>query len=129
MSVIVQHQLSNGSWVDCADRAEDFLTHAVTEAARLVAFRAKHNIATRHGEPDFSAIIDAKTALAVLQTVSELKTGTDWYSAIRVKPAPRPAPAIDPRPVLRCKSCGQTGHRGAYPFSTLPDSGRCDDCV
>ena len=35
------------------------------------------------------------------------------------------------RPVsqaLTCRSCGQTGTRGAYPFSTLPGSGRCDDC-
>lgn len=30
---------------------------------------------------------------------------------------------------LRCKKCGQTGNRGDYPFSTLPSSGRCDDCV
>jgi hypothetical protein len=30
---------------------------------------------------------------------------------------------------LHCRSCGQTGTRGAYPFSTLPGSGRCDDCV
>jgi hypothetical protein len=30
---------------------------------------------------------------------------------------------------LRCRSCGQTGTRGSYPFSTLPGSGRCDDCV
>ena len=31
--------------------------------------------------------------------------------------------------VLRCRSCGQTGRRGGYPFSTLPGSGRCDDCI
>ena len=29
---------------------------------------------------------------------------------------------------LTCRSCGETGTRGAYPFSTLPGSGRCDDC-
>ena len=29
---------------------------------------------------------------------------------------------------LRCR-CGNTGRAGAYPFSTLPDSGRCDDCL
>jgi hypothetical protein len=27
-----------------------------------------------------------------------------------------------------CRSCGQTGSRGSYPFSTNPGSGRCDDC-
>lgn len=29
---------------------------------------------------------------------------------------------------LRCR-CGNTGTAGSYPFSTLPGSGRCDDCV
>ncbi len=33
------------------------------------------------------------------------------------------------RPVLMCKRCSNSGHRGSYPFSTLPDSGLCDDCV
>lgn len=31
--------------------------------------------------------------------------------------------------ILRCKTCGEAGRAGAYPFSTLPESGRCDDCV
>lgn len=30
---------------------------------------------------------------------------------------------------LRCRSCGQSGYTGGYPFSTLASSGRCDDCV
>lgn len=46
-------------------------------------------------------------------------------AAIRRRPAPRPKST---RPIMRCKSCGQTGHRGAYPFSTNPGSGLCDDC-
>ena len=29
---------------------------------------------------------------------------------------------------LVCRSCGQSGTRGDYPFSTMPGSGRCDDC-
>lgn len=29
---------------------------------------------------------------------------------------------------LRCR-CGNIGAAGSYPFSTLPGSGRCDDCV
>lgn len=28
---------------------------------------------------------------------------------------------------LRCR-CGNTGRAGAYPFSTAPHTGRCDDC-
>lgn len=36
--------------------------------------------------------------------------------------------ASNPAMVLRCR-CGNTGRAGDYPFSTLPGSGRCDDCV
>lgn len=32
-------------------------------------------------------------------------------------------------PVLVCKRCGALGHCGESPFTTLPDSGLCDDCV
>ena len=59
----IQRQLSNGSWVDCADRAQEFLGMAVTEAARLTAFRAQHNIAPFPGDPDFSTIVDIASAL------------------------------------------------------------------
>lgn len=44
-----------------------------------------------------------------------------------VEPAARTAQEESPR--LRCSRCGTFGHRGDYPFSTLPDSGLCDDCV
>lgn len=30
--------------------------------------------------------------------------------------------------VLLCR-CGNTGRAGAYPFSTAPHTGRCDDCL
>ncbi len=36
---------------------------------------------------------------------------------------------VKKRPVLRCRKCHQMGHAGEYPFSTMPGSGRCDDCV
>jgi len=39
-----------------------------------------------------------------------------------------PAAPVSQSARLSCRSCGQTGTRGAYPFSTLPGSGRCDDC-
>lgn len=53
----------------------------------------------------------------------------NWKARARDEAAPRLTPVVDSRPVLRCKSCGQIGHAGEYPFSTLPGSGRCDDCV
>jgi len=33
------------------------------------------------------------------------------------------------RPKRRCRRCRQEGYAGEYPFSTLPGSGLCDDCV
>jgi hypothetical protein len=46
--------------------------------------------------------------------------------AERLQPTPRPP--IN-RKFMRCKSCGQTGYTGGYPFSTNPSSGNCDDCM
>jgi len=103
----LQYQLGNGNWTDCGDRAEEFLSRAMS-----------HNK------------FDRETIVARLTAGMEVRHAGDyWYALIRVKPAPRPVPASNPRPVLRCRKCGQTGHRGSYPFSTLPGSGRCDDCV
>lgn len=31
-------------------------------------------------------------------------------------------------PWMRCRACGARGNTGAYPFSTNPASGKCDDC-
>lgn len=33
------------------------------------------------------------------------------------------------RTPIRCRSCGQTGYAGEYPFSTLGGADTCDDCV
>lgn len=114
----LQYQLSNGNWTDCGDRTQEFL-------ARCVEFG---------GMADVAAVL---TALAAGKEVRNDKF--DWYSVCRdgdVYEARRAAAiakqqaaqAADQRPVLRCKSCGQTGRAGAYPFSTLPGAGRCDDC-
>jgi hypothetical protein len=46
-------------------------------------------------------------------------------AAIRARPAPRSRPA---RKRLTCRSCGQSGYSGSYPFSTCASSGYCDDC-
>lgn len=46
--------------------------------------------------------------------------------AERLQPTPAPPKG---RRYLVCSVCGQDGYEGAYPFSTLPGSGRCDDCV
>lgn len=117
----LQYQLSNGSWVDCKksetnDRTAEFLQ-------RCAEYKN----------------IGVDEVLAMLATGKSVSNGSDWYSECRdgevveAKSAAlaaqrSAAEAADTRPVLRCKSCGQTGHRGGYPFSTNPSSGRCDDC-
>ena len=45
-----------------------------------------------------------------------------------VEQAELPTPASK-RQRLTCKSCSQSGYTGSYPFSTLPSSSLCDDCV
>lgn len=111
----LQYQLSNGEWVDCGDRSAEFL-------ARCVKFGGYSNEA------------DLIAALAAGKTVRN--DCNDWYSNCRdgevaeaVLASRAASQAVDKRPVLRCKSCGATGHSGAYPFSTLPGFGLCDDCV
>lgn len=119
----IQYQLGNGNWTACGDRTGEFV-------ARAVAFAAEHNarwnaIGYRRG---YLEIVDEISAQAALAAGHEIPFGRDWYSQLRQTPAQRPTPTADPRPVLRCR-CGNAGYAGAYPFSTLPGSGRCDDCV
>jgi len=38
-------------------------------------------------------------------------------------------PAPRGRELIHCRSCGQTGYAGEYPFSTLGGADLCDDCV
>ena len=123
----LQYQLSNGNWADCGitdgnrthqktDRTDEFL-------ARCIGRRTRTK--TGWSEP----IANIAEAVALLESGREISIGSDWYANVRIKPAPIAPRAPDTRPVLRCTVCGETGHRGAYPFSTLPGSGRCDDCV
>lgn len=111
----LQYQLSNGSWVNCGDRTAEFLSLCV----------------------QFGGFADEPAVRAALAAGTEIRNGAnDWYrvcrdgdvadAALAAADARRAATAK--RPVLYCRSCGQTGSAGAYPFSTLPGSGRCDDC-
>lgn len=114
----LQYQLSNGSWIDCGVRAPEFLARCVR----------------------FSGLADESVVLATLAAGKIVRNDReDWYSNCRdgdvaaaasaaAKARRAAAEAADTRPVLRCR-CGNTGRAGAYPFSTLPGSGRCDDCV
>ena len=106
----LQYQLSNGAWFDCGDRTPEFLAMCVK----------------------FGGYADESEVLAALAAGKEVRNDTgDWYDFCRDADAlvSRTNPPADNRPVIRCKSCGATGHSGAYPFSTLPGSSICDDCV
>jgi hypothetical protein len=127
MTTELQYQLSNGNWTNCgADREQYFLDLAIRKSVEMTTRIGAERLSRfdRH----LASVVDTATALAVLRTGLELPTGDGWPNTLRIKPAPRPVPTPDPRPMLRCR-CGNTGYAGAYPFSTLPGSGRCDDCV
>ena len=69
------------------------------------------------------------TQFDVSEMLRPTEVGMNAAYLARVRYDLRPTESdLPPRPVLRCK-CGMTGHAGAYPFSTLPESGRCDDCL
>lgn len=53
-------------------------------------------------------------------------SGSVLYDLRPTQNVPTPKP---PRKYLKCRRCGAVGAAGPYPFSTLPDSGLCDDCV
>lgn len=117
----LQYQLSNGNWVNCKksdtdDRTDEFL-------ARCAEYKK----------------ISTDEVVAILATGKSVANGSGWSNECRdgeiadAKSAAfaaqhASAVAADTRPVMCCKLCGQTGRRGAYPFSTNPSSGRCDDC-
>lgn len=112
----LQYQLSNGSWIDCGDRTDEFLARCVK----------------------YSGLADENAVLAALAAGKTVRNDRgDWYDNCRdreVIEASRAAKqaqsnAADQRPPLQCKNCGTIGRAGAYPFSTLPSSGLCDDCV
>lgn len=61
--------------------------------------------------------------------MADVATKTDGLGigeAGQLQPTPQPRPG---RKHLVCKRCGQGGYTGEYPFSTLPGSGICDDCL
>lgn len=99
----LQYMLSNGTWADCGERAEEFLGYAVEV----------------HGSRE-----------KVLQLLSTGKTvrirGSDWYDNIRIKPAKKPLPPLPEQE--RCVVCGTWQPKSR--FTTLPANAHtCDDCA
>jgi hypothetical protein len=125
----LQYQMSNGSWVNCNGTLNNF---GGSKSDRTAEFMAR---CVQHG-----GVGDEAAVIAMLATGKSVRNySSDWYSNCRdgeiaedkaaaLAAQRAAAEAADTRPTLRCKSCGQTGRRGSYPFSTNPSSGRCDDC-
>ena len=107
----LQYQLSNGRWADCNERTEEFIESCIKFG--------------RIGGRD-----DVLKALSKGELVHNARD--DWYSYCRCAIATTKPAQMQLKPVaefIRCKCCGQTGYAGAYPFSTIASSGRCDDCL
>lgn len=108
----LQYQLSNGRWMDCGDRTEEFLDKCV-----------------RHSR---MTLQEVQAALASGRSVRN--DPQDWYSNCRCAEAANSqrmpgSEASSHFQDLRCKTCKQVGRAGQYPFSTLASSGLCDDCL
>lgn len=102
----IQYQTS-GHWIDTDDRADYF----VDKAAAI-------------------AHITREEAYAKLAAGEQLSYDRP-YEHLRDTNAAKPAKPKSTATVytLKCRKCGATGQRGQYPFSTLPGSGLCDDCL
>ena len=104
----LQHQLSNGNWMNCGDRAAEFLANAE-------CFISNH--------PNKSALLGKyATAQERLGAGKNVCTGTDWYDEIRYEPAPRPEPKIE---LVKC-SCGHSVSRVSVMCASTGTS--CPDC-
>jgi hypothetical protein len=101
---ILQYQLSNGNWVDCGDRTDEFLSMCL-----------KHN---QHvGVNSMDQVISALKEGKELQYFDSL-----WYANCRKKPEPREIPM--PK-MVKC-SCGHTIPAGQVMNASLGTS--CPNC-
>lgn len=104
----LQHQLSNGNWMDCGDRADEFLANAER-------FISNH--------PNKAALLGKyATVQERLDAGKNVCTGTDWYDEIRYEPAPRPVQVVE---LIKC-SCGHSVARISVMSASRGTS--CPDC-
>lgn len=108
-------------YVDCGDRADEFLANAATfnkitvEQVRERLLRGEAVPYTYEMDVGHYDIRDGAITMAMAEIA---RAKNNAAMAARDVTNPR----------MRCRSCGVTGNRGSYPFSTNPASGRCDDC-
>lgn len=116
----LQYLLSNGSWIDCGDRQNEFLDMCI----------------------EFGGVSDRDELVDKLVTGAEIRNDSqDWYSkcrcgnyadelsAKRDKILEERQKKESSKNLYTCSECGQTGHAGNYPFSTISGGNICDDCL
>ena len=104
----LQYQLSNGNWMDCRERTEEFLNLCVKNETRINGAWTKF---TR------------ETAIEALESGLELRNDReDWYSNCRIKPESKPDPVVE---LVKC-SCGHSVSRISVMSASLGTS--CPDC-
>ena len=111
----LQYQLSNGNWVDCGDRTEDFLVlceenNGFLDGRIVPLFRA-------------SRPLTRSEVLTVLSDGKKLRNDNcDWYSNCRYEPAPVRCVPVE---MVLC-DCGCTVPTGSVMRASLGLS--CIDC-
>ena len=104
----LQYQLSNGNWMDCGDRTDEFLANAER-------FISNH--------PNKSVFLGKYATIQErLDAEKNVCTGSDWYEEIRYKPAPRPDQQVE---LVKC-SCGHSVPRSLMMNASMGTS--CPDC-
>ncbi len=116
MKQTLQYQLSNGSWVNCEDRTEEFLSMCMRwngpdESGTIVPWHSAVRDATR---------AEVEEALALGRKLRNDRD--DWYSNCRY--APEPVRPQMPE-MVKC-SCGCTVPRSSVMNASLGTS--CPEC-
>lgn len=97
---ILQYQLSNGNWIDCKDRNEEFLTRCATQSG-----------------------LDRECTIRALSSGKTLRNDSDdWYSNCRFKPEPVKIVVAE---LVKC-SCGHSVPKISVMNASLGTS--CPDC-
>lgn len=107
----IQRQLSNGSWINVeTDQVDGYLDAVLGRESWFAPRVNREPMSTREQVLDF------------LASGKSIYFGDDWYSEIRVKPAPR-----QPKQVIEVQcDCGHTVAKNLVMNASLGTS--CPDC-
>ena len=108
-------------YADCKDRADEFLNRAAQYNKITVGEVKIRLLAGKSVDYDYvmdSGAYDIRDGAIVEAMAANARKIADQKRAEYNSTHKR----------YRCRSCGDTGYGGQYPFSTNPSSGLCDDC-